>query len=103
MACYDSCRPCGPTPLANSCNEPCVRQCEASRVVIQPPAVLVTLPGPILSSFPQNTAVGSTASAAVGNDLSALGVPISSRGFGYGYGFGGLGCFNGGLRGCYPC
>ncbi|XP_068253045.1 feather keratin-like [Nyctibius grandis] len=103
MACYDSCRPCGPTPLANSCNEPCVRQCEASRVVIQPSTVVVTLPGPILSSFPQNTAVGSTASAAVGNDLSALGVLISSGGFGYGYGFGGLGCFNGGLRGCYPC
>ncbi|XP_068252314.1 feather keratin 1-like [Nyctibius grandis] len=103
MACYDSCRPCGPTPLANSCNEPCVRQCEASRVVIQPPAVLVTLPGPILSSFPQNTAVGSSSSAAVGSELSALGVPISSGGFGYGYGFGGLGCFNGGLRGCYPC
>ncbi|XP_068253326.1 feather keratin-like [Nyctibius grandis] len=75
MACYDSCRPCGPTPLANSCNEPCVRT---------PPSD----PAP---------------SAAVGNDLSALGVPISSGGFGYGYGFGGLGCFNGGLRGCYPC
>ncbi|KAM6349935.1 feather keratin-like [Podargus strigoides] len=111
MACYNACSPCGPTPLANSCNEPCVRQCEASRVVIQPPAVLVTLPGPILSSFPQNTAVGSSSSAAVGSELSAQGVPISG-GFGYGYGyglgygrgygFGGLGCF-GGRRGCYPC
>ncbi|XP_071593044.1 feather beta keratin-like [Heliangelus exortis] len=90
MACYDRCGSCGPTPLANSCNEPCVRQCEASRVVIQPPAVLVTLPGPILTSFPQSTAVGSSASAAVGNDLSALGVPINS-GYGLGYGLGGLG------------
>ncbi|XP_066847375.1 feather beta keratin-like [Anser cygnoides] len=106
MSCYDICRPCGPTPLANSCNEPCVRQCEDSRVVIQPPAVLVTLPGPILSSFPQNTAVGSSASAAVGSNLSAQGVPISSGGFGGfglgGFGFGGLGCINGG-RACYPC
>ncbi|XP_059692262.1 feather keratin-like [Gavia stellata] len=102
MACYDLCRPCGPTPLANSCNEPCVRQCEDSRVVIQPSTVLVTLPGPILSSFPQNTAVGSSSSAAVGNILSSQGVPVSSGGFGYGYGFGGLGCF-GGRRGCYPC
>ncbi|NXW52863.1 KRFB protein, partial [Nyctiprogne leucopyga] len=56
MSCYDLCRPCGPTPLANSCNEPCVRQCQDSRVVIQPSPVVVTLPGPILSSFPQNTA-----------------------------------------------
>ncbi|XP_061200246.1 feather keratin 1-like [Neopsephotus bourkii] len=104
MACYDLCRPCGPTPLAKSCNEPCVRQCEDSRVVIQPPAVLVTLPGPILSSFPQSTAVGSSSSAAVGNVLSAQGVPVSSGGFGYGlgYGFGGLGCYGRG-RGCNIC
>ncbi|XP_032839238.2 feather beta keratin [Tyto alba] len=82
MSCYDLCRPCGPTPLANSCNEPCVRQCQDSRVVIQPSPVVVTLPGPILSSFPQNTAVGSTTSAAVGSILSAEGVPINSGGFG---------------------
>ncbi|KAK4807730.1 hypothetical protein QYF61_019428 [Mycteria americana] len=81
MSCYDLCRPCGPTPLANSCNEPCVRQCQDSRVVIQPSPVVVTLPGPILSSFPQNTAVGSTTSAAVGSILSEEGVPISSGGF----------------------
>uniref|UniRef100_A0A663DLY9 Keratin n=2 Tax=Accipitrinae TaxID=8955 RepID=A0A663DLY9_AQUCH len=81
MSCYDLCRPCGPTPLANSCNEPCVRQCQDSRVVIQPSPVVVTLPGPILSSFPQNTAVGSTTSAAVGSILSEEGVPINSGGF----------------------
>ncbi|XP_072705521.1 feather keratin-like [Ciconia boyciana] len=103
MACYDLCRPCGPTPLANSCNEPCVRQQgEGLSVVIQPSTVVVTLPGPILSSFPQSTAVGSSSSAAVGTVLSSQGVPVSSGGFGYGYGFGGLGCF-GGARGCYPC
>ncbi|XP_061298405.1 feather beta keratin-like [Pezoporus flaviventris] len=81
MSCYDLCRPCGPTPLANSCNEPCVRQCQDSRVVIQPSPVVVTLPGPILSSFPQNTAVGSSTSAAVGSILSEEGVPINSGGF----------------------
>ncbi|XP_032037063.1 feather beta keratin-like [Aythya fuligula] len=106
MSCYNLCRPCGPTPLANSCNEPCVRQCEDSHVAIQPSTVVVTLPGPILSSFPQNTAVGSSASAAVGSNLSAQGVPISSGGFGGfglgGYGLGGLGCFSG-RRACYPC
>ncbi|XP_032938752.1 feather keratin 4-like [Catharus ustulatus] len=96
MSCYDLCAPtsCGPTPLANSCNEPCVRQCQDSTVVIQPSPVVVTLPGPILSSFPQNTTVGSSASAAVGSALSAGGVPInsgsSSLGFG-GFGYPGLG------------
>ncbi|XP_055553459.1 uncharacterized protein LOC129734360 [Falco cherrug] len=75
------CRPCGPTPLANSCNEPCVRQCQNSTVVIEPSPVVVTLPGPILSSFPQNTVVGSSTSAAVGSILSSEGVPINSGGF----------------------
>ncbi|RLV63256.1 hypothetical protein DV515_00018455 [Chloebia gouldiae] len=79
--CDPCCQPCGPCPLASSCNECCVRQCQSSHVVIEPPAVLVTLPGPILSSFPQNTAVGSSTSAAVGNILSCGGVPISSGGF----------------------
>ncbi|XP_014141817.1 feather keratin 4-like [Falco biarmicus] len=90
MSCYDLCPPtsCGPTPLANSCNEPCVRQCQDSRVVIQPSPVVVTLPGPILSSFPQNTAVGSSTSAAVGSILSEEGVPISS---GSSLGFGSFG------------
>nr|XP_021150735.1 feather keratin Cos2-3-like [Columba livia] len=81
MSCYDqcqSCQPCGPTPLANSCTEPCVRQCQSSTIVIQPAPVVVTLPGPILSSFPQNTVVGSSTSAAVGRILSCDGVPINS-------------------------
>ncbi|XP_035422832.2 feather keratin Cos2-3-like [Cygnus atratus] len=84
MSCYNQClpclpcQPCGPTPLANSCNEPCVRQCQNSNVVIEPSPVVVTLPGPILSSFPQNTVVGSSTSAAVGSILSCDGVPINS-------------------------
>nr|XP_009501709.1 PREDICTED: feather keratin 4-like [Phalacrocorax carbo] len=40
-------------------------QCQDSTVVIQPSPVVVTLPGPILSSFPQSTAVGSSTSAAL--------------------------------------
>ncbi|KAL2308583.1 hypothetical protein Nmel_001632, partial [Mimus melanotis] len=87
MACNNICQPCGPTPLANSCNEPCALQCQDSRVIINPSPVLVTLPGPIMTSFPQNTAVGSTSSAAVGTELSVQGQPISG-GFG---GFGGFG------------
>ncbi|XP_023803533.1 feather beta keratin-like [Cyanistes caeruleus] len=106
MACNNLCRPCGPTPLANSCNEPCALQCQNSSVIIDPAPVLVTMPGPIMTSFPQNTAVGSTSSAAVGTELSVQGQPISGGfGFGYGlgcgYGLGGLGCY--GRRGGYIC
>ncbi|XP_030329556.1 feather beta keratin-like [Strigops habroptila] len=80
MSCYERCSStsCGPTPLANSCSGPCVRQCQDSTVVIQPSPVVVTLPGPILSSFPQNTTIGSSASAAIRSALSAGGIPISS-------------------------
>ncbi|NWJ11014.1 KRF1 protein, partial [Crypturellus undulatus] len=103
MSCYNPCvpcRPCGPTPLANSCTEPCFRQCQDSTVVIEPSPVVVTLPGPILSSFPQNTAVGSSTSAAVGSILSSQGVPINSGGFSLsGLGLGGRIC---GTR-CPPC
>ncbi|XP_071305998.1 feather beta keratin-like [Agelaius tricolor] len=109
MACNSLCRPCGPTPLANSCNEPCALQCQDSRVIIDPSPVLVTLPGPIMTSFPQSTAVGSTSSAAVGTELSVQGQPIFGGfggfglgyGRGFGYGLGGLGCY--GRRGGYIC
>ncbi|NXU92480.1 KRF2 protein, partial [Xiphorhynchus elegans] len=93
--CNPCCQPCGPTPLANSCNECCVRQCQDSHVAIQPSPVVVTLPGPILASFPQNTAVGSSTSAAVGSILSSQGVPINSGGFD-------LSCITNRYR-CRPC
>ncbi|NXM34936.1 KRF2 protein, partial [Oxyruncus cristatus] len=84
-------------PRANSCNECYVRQCQDSVVAIQPSAVVVTLPGPILSSFPQNTVVGSSTSAAVGSILSCDGVPINSGGFD-------LSCITSCYRGrCPPC
>ncbi|XP_064354960.1 claw keratin-like [Dromaius novaehollandiae] len=97
MSCSDLCAsPCGvagPAPLANSCNEPCVRQCPDSTVVIQPPAVAVTIPGPILSSFPQHSIVGS---AGVPGIAGGYGGTFGGRG-----GYGGLGGFGGlgGLRG----
>ncbi|NXY62680.1 KRF1 protein, partial [Callaeas wilsoni] len=83
------CRPCpprpwGPSPLASSRSEPCVTRCADSMVYIEPSPVVVTMLGPILTSFPRSTAnsstVGSSLSAAVGSSLSTAGVPISSGG-----------------------
>ncbi|NXP11563.1 KRSC protein, partial [Thinocorus orbignyianus] len=81
MSCYDLCSTsaCGvyrPQPIADSCNEPCVRQCPDSTTIIQPPPVVVTHPGPILSNFPQDAVVGSAGAPVLG-------------GYG-GYGYGGL-------------
>ncbi|NWV70490.1 KRFT protein, partial [Malurus elegans] len=49
--------PC-PRPAVSGSSQPCVVSCGASRVIIFPPPVLVTFPGPILSSCPQETVLG---------------------------------------------
>ncbi|CAM4693338.1 unnamed protein product, partial [Lepidochelys olivacea] len=59
----------GPRPVTHSNNEPCVRPCPDSIAIIQPPPVAVTLPGPILSSFPQQTAVETLGPAGIGGLL----------------------------------
>ncbi|NXE99206.1 KRFJ protein, partial [Menura novaehollandiae] len=48
-----------PQPVANAWNEPCVTSCGDSRAVVYPPPVVITFPGPILSSCPQESFVGS--------------------------------------------
>uniref|UniRef100_A0A674JX31 Keratin n=1 Tax=Terrapene triunguis TaxID=2587831 RepID=A0A674JX31_9SAUR len=71
-----------PCPVTGSCNQLCVKQGRDSEVVIRPSPVVVNLPGPILSHFPQESAVG------------AVGAPVVGPGFGgslrlggfYGYG-----------------
>ncbi|XP_066194241.1 claw keratin-like isoform X2 [Sylvia atricapilla] len=105
MSCSSLCVPsCGvatPAPLADTCNEPCVRQCPDSTVVIQPPASVVTFPGPILSSFPQQSAVGSAGAPYVG---AGSGGSFGSRGGYGGWGYGGYGGYGGwgyGSRGGY--
>ncbi|XP_065605003.1 claw keratin-like [Cyrtonyx montezumae] len=94
MSCSSLCAPaCGvaaPTPLADSYNEACVRQCPDSTVLIQPPASMITFPGPILSSFPQSSVVGSAGVPAIGAGLGGS----FGRGAGFG-GYGGLGGYGG--------
>ncbi|NXL98523.1 KRFA protein, partial [Tyrannus savana] len=68
------------TPLTSSCSEPSFTHCADWTVYIEPSPVVVTMSGPILTSFPQSTALGSSLSAAVGSSLGSAGVPISSGG-----------------------
>ncbi|KFW66235.1 Scale keratin [Pygoscelis adeliae] len=97
MSCYDLCSTAigginRPQPIADSGNEPCVRQCPDTTTVIQPPPVVVTFPGPFLSSFPQDSVVGSS------------GAPVLGGYGGYGsLGYGGLYGYGGslGYRGLY--
>ncbi|NXW25689.1 KRFA protein, partial [Circaetus pectoralis] len=72
-----------PQPIAESYNEPCVQQCPDSRVVIFPLPAVVTVLGPILSSFPQESIVGSSGPAWLGSSFSSR----SSWGYGGSLGF----------------
>ncbi|XP_071435523.1 scale keratin-like [Pithys albifrons albifrons] len=78
MSCSDLCPPKSsvavPQPIAESCNELCARQCPDSTAFIQPPPVVVTFPGPILSSFPQQAVVGSAGAPAFGGNLGLGGL-----------------------------
>ncbi|NWH41983.1 KRSC protein, partial [Chloropsis hardwickii] len=66
-----------PRPIAESSNEPCVQQCPESRALILPPPVVVTMPGPVLSTFPQESVVASSGPAWLGRPFSSR----SSQGF----------------------
>ncbi|NWT63219.1 KRFA protein, partial [Erythrocercus mccallii] len=46
-----------PEPLACAWSRPCLTSCGDSRALIQPPPVLLTFPGPILASCPQESLV----------------------------------------------
>ncbi|NWV37942.1 KRFJ protein, partial [Grantiella picta] len=50
--------PC-PQPLTNACSDLCVTSCGDSKAIIHPPPVVITFPGPVLSSCPQQSFVGS--------------------------------------------
>ncbi|XP_019379953.1 PREDICTED: scale keratin-like [Gavialis gangeticus] len=109
MACTDLCYPSSdivcPTPIANSYNDLCVRQCPDSRAVIQPPPVVVTFPGPILSSFPQESIVGSSGAPGVGGYGSSFGTRFGYSGLGGSLSYGSSGGYGGdgyeGLGGGY--
>ncbi|XP_040546811.1 feather beta keratin-like [Gallus gallus] len=59
--CLPPCEVTCPQPYADACSQPCVTSCGDSRAVVYPPPVVITFPGPILSSCPQESIVGSSA------------------------------------------
>ncbi|NWV12827.1 KRFJ protein, partial [Ptilonorhynchus violaceus] len=73
-----------PQPVASAWSQPCVTSCGDSRAVIHPPPVVITFPGPILSSCPQESVVGSSAPAALGISLGWGGIYGSRGSVGYG-------------------
>ncbi|NXP59710.1 KRFA protein, partial [Chloropsis cyanopogon] len=62
-----------PQPCADAWSQPCVTSCGDSRAVIHPPPVVITFPGPILSSCPQESYVGSAFPAGMERPLGLQG------------------------------
>ncbi|KAM8986420.1 uncharacterized protein PRD47_018631 [Ara ararauna] len=87
--CAEPCEVTCPQPHVNSWNEPCVRSCGDSRAIVYAPPVVVTFPGPIISSCPQESFVG-TAMPEIEGQMGSGGGGIGSGG-GISSGGGGIG------------
>ncbi|NXN58051.1 KRFA protein, partial [Rynchops niger] len=107
--CLAPCKVTCPQPIANAWSEPCVTSCGDSRAVIYPPPVVMTFPGPILSSCPQESIVGSSAPSTIGSlvgSMSSLG-PSGSSGsrslYNSGRSYSSYGSSAYGFGSCRPC
>uniref|UniRef100_A0A8C3JDE7 Keratin n=1 Tax=Calidris pygmaea TaxID=425635 RepID=A0A8C3JDE7_9CHAR len=92
--CSSPCEVTCPEPCVNAWNtQPCVASCGDSRAVVYPPPVVVTFPGPILSSCPQESIVGTTFPTPIGGFPVGYGNAVGLRGsilFGGSNGYGGI-------------
>ncbi|NWR79447.1 KRFA protein, partial [Centropus unirufus] len=107
--CLPPCEVTCPQPIANAWNQPCVTSCGDSRAVIYPPPVVMTFPGPILSSCPQESFVGSSTPSSIGScfgSTSSLGTSGSygSRSlYNFGRSYSSYGSTGYGFGSCRPC
>ncbi|KAF1437702.1 Beta-keratin-related protein, partial [Spheniscus mendiculus] len=76
-------------PWVNAWSQPCVTCCEDSRAVVYPPPVVITFPGPILSSCPQESYVGTSFPSPIGGFSGGMGSVESGGSFGAGDSYGG--------------
>ncbi|NXF79675.1 KRFJ protein, partial [Sclerurus mexicanus] len=66
---FSPCEVSCPQPYADAWSQPCVTSCGDSRAVVYPPPVSIVFPGPILSSCPQESVVGSSAPLGLGGSF----------------------------------
>ncbi|XP_009582329.1 PREDICTED: scale keratin-like [Fulmarus glacialis] len=104
--CLAPCEVTCPQPIADAWSQPCVTSCGDSRAVIYPPPVVMTFPGPILSSCPQESIVGSSAPSGIGSlfgSMSSLGPSGSRSLYNYGRSYSSYGSSGYGFGSCRPC
>ncbi|NXF52861.1 KRFJ protein, partial [Oceanites oceanicus] len=87
--CSSPCEVTCPEPYANARSEPCVTSCGDSRAVVYAPPVVITFPGPILSSCPQESIVGTSFPSPIGGFPGPMGSAGSGGSFGAGGSYGG--------------
>ncbi|XP_063277254.1 scale keratin-like [Prinia subflava] len=102
--------PCGvscPQPCVDAWSQPCVTSCGDSRAVIHPPPVVITFPGPILSSCPQESLVGSSVPCLGSGNFQGSGNFLASGAsygsYGYGRSYSSYGSSGFGSGSCRPC
>lgn len=101
--CSSPCEVSCPQPYADAWNQPCVTSCGDSRAVVYPPPVVITFPGPILSSCPQESIVGSSAPSGSGGFLGSRGSYGSYGSYNYGRCYSSYGSSGYGFGSCRPC
>ncbi|NXK00124.1 KRFJ protein, partial [Corythaixoides concolor] len=101
--CLAPCEVTCPQPVANAWSQPCVTSCGDSRAVIYPPPVVMTFPGPILSSCPQESIVGSSAPSSIGSWFGSSGSYGSRSLYNYGRSYSSYGSSGYGFGSCRPC
>ncbi|NXK98427.1 KRSC protein, partial [Formicarius rufipectus] len=62
-----------PQPWVDAWNQPCLTSCADSRAVVYPPPVVLTFPGPIISSCPQESVVGTVLPVPAGGSWGSSG------------------------------
>uniref|UniRef100_A0A8C0FPD1 Keratin n=1 Tax=Bubo bubo TaxID=30461 RepID=A0A8C0FPD1_BUBBB len=87
--CSSPCEVTCPEPYANAWSQPCVTSCGDSRAVVYPPPVVITFPGPILSSCPQESIVGTSAPLEIGSSFGYRSSMDAQSSFGSGAYLGG--------------
>ncbi|NXM32284.1 KRSC protein, partial [Oxyruncus cristatus] len=73
-----------PQPVADAWSQPCVTSCGDSRAVVYPPPVSIVFPGPILSSCPQESIVGTSLPVGLGGSFGSGSFEGAQSSFGSG-------------------
>ncbi|NXN44336.1 KRFJ protein, partial [Rhinoptilus africanus] len=94
--CSSPCEVTCPEPCVNAWNQPCVTSCGDSRAVVYAPPVVITFPGPILSSCPQESIVGTSFPSPIGGFSGPMGSLESGGSYGGSSSLGMGGSYGGG-------